>query len=1109
MVADYTKRLEEGWSTCLNTIGFASTLFLKKPEYLPTLSKNDTSLRVVWPREGKESDEDRSVMEQLILEDGNEQEIVVYNSLNWYKTEFVRVKISSFHPDKISVYTVSEFNDYQYHRTNGNNNNNNNNNNKNNNEGLKKIKEVSILPAVGAFKKGSSEEYHLYFKVSVPPLSLVTFLIRQEEQNDESFLYTTKNFTLTELKTKQSSDVSINNSFIEVHPNLESGFIDYIFLKQQNSPQKGKKLYLRQNYVEYTTARSGAYIMRTHSRKDLTNFDRNGSHITVLQSKHVSEIFLSLNHVKGAFRNTLHVHILIDSLSSRIYLNHRYSVPGNHEFVLEFGPQLQNAEDAFFTTFDGVDFTNRTFGSAKTNPKSSVVYTRRFVDEGIADNQPETNYYPCLGSFTFSSATFDNNNNKGGGGGAGGQEVQVHTRHSHGIRMSNEHKIEMMLGRHLSQDDGRGLGESVPDTSKLSVWNVLAFPNSLGDSKQQKCYDEFAMFKEKVNWNHKLILLQTTENKRKPIGYFQQTFKLVSPLLPYSPSQPFPPLPASSTSSNSKVEEDSIYLLALKTRDAVSDEIVLRIQNGGKRPVPIQTYNNNDNNDHLNNQPITGNYLLDAITGLNVNNFSMKTGAGIRHVLESSEKTITLVWGIEELEAEYKAKSQRWRKTRETLREEDVKAARDGDQGNAERQNTDEEGVFISDKAREEEQRRKKEKQKKESSARQKRRLMNFEEETQGQGGAEDDKLNKSSRTRTAQREIRQGEIKSIVFEIDPKKWISESHYDSGVRPSSEINADASTAASSIAPSSSASAVASSPAPSSIAPSSSASTVASSSAPSSSTSTVASSSAPSSSSSPAVEIDGTEDKTRREEQRQKLHKQKEEIKRQRDKQKEEDLEEVRLKLQQQFEERRNRNKFGDQQQQQTSDEQRIRNPSSRPSSQVREDTPDPYHNLATTEQPPPSNQQSTPIEDQGNEDTRKTEEDILRKERRVDKMDPGREIMTSTEQEERGKQKRNSEKLFMGGFFLCSFLVLVGVLLYVLGGRGGGGGGAATGGRGSSSRINSKSSSRSSGRVVSVPRDLETGDTNGGGGGGGGGGAGADSPPWPNRKRVGAVSKLI
>jgi len=350
-------------------------------------------------------------------------------------------------------------------------------------------------------------QYELYFKAEIPPMGLSTYFISNKPANVkgvattcESQVYNGQGRPNNKKKKIGSEDISIENEFYKITLGNDG------FVKTLMDKERSKSTSMDIKYYEFHTGRSGAYIFRSQGA---ANGVPSPIQVNVLKGPLVEEaqIFgakymMSVKLYKG----------LESDFGKLVDLTHSVTPHAtNREMIVRYGSSLKN--DELFYTDNGIEMIQRK----------------------VSGSRSETQYYPTQSIIALRD---------------GQQEVAVLGKQVMGSTSDSSGSLELMIHRQLGQDDGRGLGEAVADTSVIH-------------NRQWLIFDDI----EKVDQSKRRIYYFLEHPVRKVISAGASAIESWKAKFngKFSPLQK--PLP------------ENIHLLSARVRDPSTDEIALKFLN--------------------------------------------------------------------------------------------------------------------------------------------------------------------------------------------------------------------------------------------------------------------------------------------------------------------------------------------------------------------------------------------------------------------------------------------------------------------------------------------------------------------------------------------------
>eukprot|EP01116_Phalansterium_solitarium_P016044 TRINITY_DN3630_c0_g2_i1.p1 TRINITY_DN3630_c0_g2~~TRINITY_DN3630_c0_g2_i1.p1 ORF type:complete len:1254 (-),score=450.47 TRINITY_DN3630_c0_g2_i1:473-4234(-) len=488
VVQDYIQLLEEAKGNAIGILARMSEVLLAKGSTRPELRPLQAS----------------TVFDVRSADTGTHEAhpIVVYNSLAWPRTEFVRIRVSS-----ANVLVIND-----------------------------KGQPVpsQVLPVWGDMggrvqDDPDSGQFELQFEVEVPPLGLATYFLtrntiertpsdaqrKRRGVRDEELPMPSQHMILRNNlegqrgdRTKRlgaAGDQYIENDFVRLSFGAD-GCIQSLWDKQTNATRKFEFAYL-----EYQTQRSGAYIFRSIDGPTDVRSQDGVIRLHLVKGPLVQEAHRHF----GAFSHVIRLRNSEDPVVGRVIELVHTVTPSdvNRETVIRFSTDIAN-ERTFFTE-NGLESVERQY-----KPERPV----------------HANYFPTTSTaFLRDSST----------------QFSVFTRQTVGVSSPNPGQLELMLHRALGQDDGRGLSEAANDRAPATVHQWLYVDRASQAEQNRK--------RLQLHLEHPLRIVHGLGQAE---GYKSWTDKYNAQYLPLTA-----PLPA------------AVHVLSFKSRDFASDEIVIRLQN--------------------------------------------------------------------------------------------------------------------------------------------------------------------------------------------------------------------------------------------------------------------------------------------------------------------------------------------------------------------------------------------------------------------------------------------------------------------------------------------------------------------------------------------------
>jgi alpha-mannosidase II len=484
---------------------------------LPSITSNQYKLRLAKAAEGEEHSNDGDDVDKLATFDvkgGLGYPVIVQNPLGWRRQDVVKVILSddtSIHDAK-GIVVVND-------------------------------KGVPVLAQVNAELSGEQNarnffgpnfNYVVYFKVDLPPLGLRTYYVcqatrKQRLLNDKKVVaefvplemyLVRRNSGVLETKAKGSAarlrggsnnydnthdeafnrptnfpdEMSIENDRLRVTFDKERGMLQKVVTKKSKAAaasggEVDKEIGVNQQYMYYTSSRSGAYIFRPHGdARDLMDGSGEYRIISVCKGGPVVEV---VHLFDGVVRQTAKVLKVRGVLSKVVQMLTSTTASMNNEVVTRFTTDL-TTNNKFYTD-NSADFRER------TQKHGSIA----------------SNFYPM---------------NTAGALKEGEKQITFLNRQPMGCASlkhgSKESSFEIMLHRQLRMDDGRGLAQGVHDSSRTSapIWILIDSPK-----KSDKLYKRL-----RHHLQHDKVIFQASP------GMLLVMFLYLSIYLPFSLSTCLP-----------------------------------------------------------------------------------------------------------------------------------------------------------------------------------------------------------------------------------------------------------------------------------------------------------------------------------------------------------------------------------------------------------------------------------------------------------------------------------------------------------------------------------------------------------------------------------------
>jgi len=294
--------------------------------------------------------------------------------------------------------------------------------------------------------------------------------------------------------------------------------------------RSGVNVNVQQKFFEYHTSRSGAYIFRPQERaSEIRNTKQGLFRVTR------GEVVSTVAHKYQDFDVAVTVvHSDDPEVAGFVGLQHSVTASTNQELVIRFSTSLQNGQE--FHTHNGMQFIKR---------------------QRVNDPIP-ANFYPMVTGMRM--ADTDNS-----------RRVTMWSDHTMGCGSQATGEVEFMVHRSLNQDDGRGLGQGVVDTSRVEV------PLWLAADKPSQSPDDTLFFRRiSLRMNNPVQMVYgapggaagvSASSDDNTVQGYQAKFLTV-----------YQPLGQALSSASSEGLPPDVHLLTLAARDSISDDVILRLQ---------------------------------------------------------------------------------------------------------------------------------------------------------------------------------------------------------------------------------------------------------------------------------------------------------------------------------------------------------------------------------------------------------------------------------------------------------------------------------------------------------------------------------------------------
>jgi len=363
----------------------------------------------------------------------------------------------------------------------------------------------------------------------------------------------------TRYEPYNAKDQFIENSFLRVLFDQDTGMMREVVDKKQKQDGSETSFPFKQSFTQYRTSRSGAYIFRPTGRAErLTN---NGLQpvIRVTRGPITSSVrtqFRNIDVVTQLFGGTDETDA---ALAGHVSVQSTLGVDGaNTELIAMFehgdlAEQAQGTEHRF-QTHSGLDFMTRT-----TKAGGNIA----------------ANFYPMVLGARVTSARANSATSR-----VPPSSFTIWSGHSMAAGSNGDGELELMVHRSLAQDDGRGLAEPVNDPSRLEVPLWIAFSGATHTGATHTgATPDFDFKLRSIRLNNPLRsflkmpspspaasaaardrgeVFMKDDHVTSVAAWRERQHPIVSPL-----KAPLPP---------------AVHLLSLMVRDSVSDDVVVRFQ---------------------------------------------------------------------------------------------------------------------------------------------------------------------------------------------------------------------------------------------------------------------------------------------------------------------------------------------------------------------------------------------------------------------------------------------------------------------------------------------------------------------------------------------------
>jgi alpha-mannosidase II len=415
----------------------------------------------------------------------------------------------------------------------------------------------ALLLGTDVVRSNPGYAFGLFFKVDLPPLGVRTYYVRQATKEER---LTNSNEVLAKYVTTKLYTISSHTGKVETPPRnggqlrgAEAGGVNGAFERPSVFPEAGLtiennevlvkfqsgrgliksvtskgnadvgELEASQEYMYYTSSRSGAYIFRPHGQAHGIRVGHTLA-IAIAQGPLVQQV----QYFDDNTHQSTRVLSVPGELSKVVQILTSVTASMNNEVVVRFNTNL--GTNHIFYSDNSVDMQKREHSSNKPIP---------------------ANFYPMN---TAASLKTD------------AKQMTFINRQPMGVASlvheESKSSLEVMLHRCLSQDDGRGLAQGVHDSSRTQapLWMIVGTP-----SETEAMYRRV---RHHLQHGPLVYLASGTNGAPTDLGAWTNIYQ--------STFQPFGTV------------DENIHILSLKARDAHSDDILVRIQNLGDRVVPVR-----------------------------------------------------------------------------------------------------------------------------------------------------------------------------------------------------------------------------------------------------------------------------------------------------------------------------------------------------------------------------------------------------------------------------------------------------------------------------------------------------------------------------------------
>lgn len=293
-----------------------------------------------------------------------------------------------------------------------------------------------------------SNLYQVCFMADLPPLSLNTYTIVESKESQDDSYRSTVSVILNDATSRHlrhsvfkfhnpvDDDVILTSPFVSATFSKQTGLLSHLKLIEPRIYTKVITLFQAYQSREY---RSGAYLFQPDPQDPIKNITGRFPIIRVVRGHLVSEVTAIY---PGSLSLTGRVYHTKGPLGMGVELEATYDLSQQPfteiEMFLKFQTNIET-EHTFFTDGNGYQMLKR-------------IYNFEIPLEG--------NYYP------ITSAAYIEDSN---------MRLNLLVSHAHGLSLSENGALEIMLDRRMRYDDSRGLAEGVMDNKKTNekFWLIL------------------------------------------------------------------------------------------------------------------------------------------------------------------------------------------------------------------------------------------------------------------------------------------------------------------------------------------------------------------------------------------------------------------------------------------------------------------------------------------------------------------------------------------------------------------------------------------------------------------------------------------------------------